>query len=128
MLPRDASLKFDLVRVEALEEGRLLLVADAQATSADGTARTLQGLRVRTSVGLSKGMILLVSCRGPSPLPRGYQRLHRGGQPRPGGYQPRPGGSAPPRRISPAAVAVSAAAPRPRPTRRTEPAGVGLVV
>eukprot|EP00908_Phaeocystis_cordata_P020345 Transcript_32011.p1 GENE.Transcript_32011~~Transcript_32011.p1 ORF type:complete len:383 (-),score=124.97 Transcript_32011:202-1350(-) len=61
VLPRDSSLRFDLTRVEALQEGRVVLQADAEATAADGTRTTLQGLRVRTFVRLSQGMILLVS-------------------------------------------------------------------
>lgn len=61
VLPRDSSLKIDLTRVEALQEGRVVLQADAEATAADGSVRSLQGMRVRTYVRLSQGMILLVS-------------------------------------------------------------------
>jgi len=61
VLPRDSSLKIDLTRVEALQEGRVVLQADAEATAADGSVRTLQGMRVRTFVRLSGGMVLLDS-------------------------------------------------------------------
>lgn len=61
VLPRDDSLKIDLTRVEALQNGRVVLQADAEATAADGSVRSLQGMRVRTFVRLSEGMILLVS-------------------------------------------------------------------
>ena len=40
---------------------RQVLQADAEATAADGSVRSLQGMRVRTYVRLSQGMILLVS-------------------------------------------------------------------
>lgn len=55
VLPADSSLKIDLTRVEALQEGRVVLQADAEATAADGSVRTLQGMRVRTFVRLSGG-------------------------------------------------------------------------
>lgn len=38
-----------------------MLQADAEATAADGSVRTLQGMRVRTFVRLSGGMVLLDS-------------------------------------------------------------------
>lgn len=64
VLPREyESIRFDLRRVEALQRGRVVLQADAEATGADGRLVTLQGMRVRTSVRLDalNNMVLLDS-------------------------------------------------------------------
>ena len=49
-LPRDRSaLVVSLVRVEAPQDGKLVLVADAEATQADGNVLRLSGMRIRTT-------------------------------------------------------------------------------
>jgi len=60
-LPRDASsLKINLVRVESLAAGRIVLVADADALKEDGTTLELRGMRVRTTPRASAGQRLIL--------------------------------------------------------------------
>lgn len=49
-----------LVRVEALEGGRVILVADADSRGRDGQVVSLQGMRVRTTPRASLGSRLIV--------------------------------------------------------------------
>lgn len=61
-LPRDRSgLVINLVRVEPPTRGRLVLVADAEATQSDGSVVRLQGMRVRTTprASTAERMVLL---------------------------------------------------------------------
>ena len=63
-LPRDRSgLVIQLVKVEPPQDGRLVLVADAQATQSDGSVLQLQGMRVRTTprTSLQTGLLILDS-------------------------------------------------------------------
>lgn len=55
----EGTLAVDLVAVEALSKGRLVLVADAEAQQADGQVVRLQGLRVRTRPRTSLTMLVL---------------------------------------------------------------------
>lgn len=60
-LPRDSeSLQINLVRVEALEANRIVLVADAEATQSDGNRVQLRGMRVRTAPRASAGQRLVL--------------------------------------------------------------------
>ena len=60
-LPRDSqSLRVNLVRVEALAAGRIVLVADAEALQRDGTTVQLRGMRVRTTPRASAGQRLVL--------------------------------------------------------------------
>ena len=61
ILPRDRSgLVINLVRVEPPADGRLVLVADAEATQSDGTTIALSGMRVRTRPKANAGSDLIV--------------------------------------------------------------------
>lgn len=60
-LPRDRqNLVVKLVRVEAPQDGRIVLVADAEAAQPDGTVIRLSGMRVRCTPRASKTSRLLV--------------------------------------------------------------------
>ena len=50
----------NLVRVEPPADGRLVLVADAEATQSDGTTIALSGMRVRTRPKANAGSDLIV--------------------------------------------------------------------
>ena len=55
----EGALSVQLVNVESLTNGRLVLVADAEATQRDGSVVRLQGMRVRTRPRASPTMLVL---------------------------------------------------------------------
>ena len=55
----EGALSVQLVNVESLTNGRLVLVADAEATQSDGSVVRLQGMRVRTRPRASPTMLVL---------------------------------------------------------------------
>jgi len=55
----EGTLNVELVNVEALANGKLVLVADAEATQSDGSVVRLQGLRVRTRPRASPSLLVL---------------------------------------------------------------------
>ena len=55
----EGALNVQLVNVESLTNGRLVLVADAEATQSDGSVVRLQGMRVRTRPRASPTMLVL---------------------------------------------------------------------
>lgn len=64
VLPQDtAALRITLREVESLRDGRITLVADGTSTRADGSLVSLQGLRVRTAVGVSRVERMVVLSR-----------------------------------------------------------------
>jgi len=55
----EGTLRVQLVAVEALEAGRLVLVADAEVSQADGSILRLKGLRVRTRPRAQSNLLVL---------------------------------------------------------------------